>query len=756
MKILFLTDSHFTAKNPSSRLDDIQQTILDKLLDVKKIIEDDGIDIVLHGGDMFHSPDVSNQFTGKIAKIIKSFGVPTYVVPGNLDLYGYNYDTLSNTKLGLLEKTDTINIISREKPLVINDNGFIIGIEAQEYHPHIDEDISEDFKINNINVDYSILLIHSMLLESKFHEGVKHTLIKDVYTNADLVLAGHYHDGWKERKQNNTWFFNPGSFLRVEASTAMINSKPRVVVFDIGKDKFDYKYVELPSAKDGKVIFSSKNLAKRLYNIGLTEFHNKLKKQKFSGVNIINLINNYSKDLEYKDACEYAISKINQVSIKSCDNGYISEDDTITINKVELHNFQTHTEKIVDFVDGLNVIVGESNAGKTSILRAIHWCLYDKPNGSDFIRTGAKSCKVILHLSNGFIIERKRSRSSSGSYILAYPDGSKKEFKGFSNNIPVEILNANQMPEIKINGTSYKINVAMQLDSPFLIGNSPTERLSLLGALVDADRADVAKREINAERRRNNLERSQLIELKEKKEEELKKYDHLDKMKKDLDLLEIAVEKLESDEVKINSIKSIRDNYNSLTNNLSATNNKLNNIAIPDINLINDLKVNVNNLDNLKTISDKYKYNLSNYNIAIRLLDDIPDIHSLKDASTLFNNKLNELETLNNLRQEYKILNDKQISLKLEKTYDTDSCIKLLNELNNTLNMLEKLKSFKDTLDNYNNKLTVLNGKITAAVASVDTLLQKKQDKIDSLQGVEEVCKYCGSKININKMLGVE
>ena len=31
-----------------------------------------------------------------------------------------------------------------------------------------------------------------------------------------------------------------------------------------------------------------------------------------------------------------------------------------------------------------------------------------------------------------------------------------------------------------------------------------------------------------------------------------------------------------------------------------------------------------------------------------------------------------------------------------------------------------------------------------------------KQDKIDSLQGVEEVCKYCGSKININKMLGVE
>lgn len=366
MKFLYLTDTHFTAKTPSSRTDDIQQTILNKLLDVKKIIEDVGIDVVLHGGDMFHSPDVSNQFTGKIAKIINSFKAPMYVAPGNHDLYGYNMATINNTKLGLLEKTGVINIISRDNPIVFDDNGFKIGIEAQEYYTEIDEDIKRDFRIENVDVDFSILLSHSMLLDHKFHEGVKHTLIKDVSTYADLVLAGHYHNGWKERKnEEGTWFFNPGSLLRVESSTAMINSTPRVVVFDIRDNVFLYEYIDLPSAKPGNEVFSGENLESKLYGLDLTNFHNKIKNQKFKGISIIDLINEHIKNNpDDLDAATYAKDKINDSSIKNCDTGYIAEDKNITIDRLELYNFQAHSKKIVDFDKGLNVIVGESNVGK--------------------------------------------------------------------------------------------------------------------------------------------------------------------------------------------------------------------------------------------------------------------------------------------------------------------------------------------------------------------------------------------------------
>lgn len=752
MKILFLTDTHFTAKNPSSRLDDIQETIINKLLDVKKIIDDVGIDMVLHGGDMFHSPDVSNAFTGKIARIINSFDAPVYVVPGNHDLYGYSYETLNNTKLGLLEKTGVINIISREKPIVVDDNGFKIGIEAQEYHAHIDEDMSVDFRIDNINVDYSILLTHSMLLEYKFHEGIKHTLIKDVYTNADLILAGHYHDGWKERKQDNTWFFNPGSLLRVEASAAMINAMPKVIVFEIEKDKFDYKYIELPSAKKGKIVFSNTNLTTKLYNIGLDQFHNKLKSQKFTGVNIIDLINACSNQ-DNKIACEYAIKKINQVSIKACDNGYISESNNITINKVELYNFQAHSKKIVDFTNGLNVVVGESNAGKTAILRAIHWCLYDKPNGSDFIKTGSKSCRVIVHLSNGFIVERKRSRTSSGSYVLTYPNGDEKEFKGFSSNLPIEVLNATQMPEIKINGTGYKINVAMQLDAPFLIGNSPTERLSLLGALVDADRADTAKREIGTERRRSNLEKSQLVELKSKKEEELKKYDYLEKMKKDLDLLEIAVEKLESDENKVSSIKDIKYSYKSLNDNKWLIDKRLNSIKIPEMSLIKEFNSNIDILSKVSELSNSYNVNVDKHISVSNALSYLPNTFEINTFIKLFNEKLSKLSELKSLQDKYITLYKEITSDKYKVKYDTSTCKELLIELNNILNTIETLKHLKNVLLQNENELKVYNEKVDSTSISINNLLIEKKLKIDSLQGVEEVCKYCGSKIDINKML---
>lgn len=85
MKILYIGDSHITAKNPASRLDDIQVTIKDKFNEIGELVKQNKIDIVLHGGDLFHTPDVSNKFTGEIATILSSYGVPIYVVPGNHD-----------------------------------------------------------------------------------------------------------------------------------------------------------------------------------------------------------------------------------------------------------------------------------------------------------------------------------------------------------------------------------------------------------------------------------------------------------------------------------------------------------------------------------------------------------------------------------------------------------------------------------------------------------------------------------------------
>lgn len=61
------------------------------------------------------------------------------------------------------------------------------------------------------------------------------------------------------------------------------------------------------------------------------------------------------------------------------------------IQRLTLRNFKTHRDRSVDFLPGVNVICGENGAGKTSLLEAIAWVLFDATSGY-----GAGFNKVII------------------------------------------------------------------------------------------------------------------------------------------------------------------------------------------------------------------------------------------------------------------------------------------------------------------------------------------------------------------------
>ena len=52
------------------------------------------------------------------------------------------------------------------------------------------------------------------------------------------------------------------------------------------------------------------------------------------------------------------------------------------IKSVELKNFQSHNQSRLEFCDGVNIIVGASDSGKSAILRGLFWVLYNNPNGT--------------------------------------------------------------------------------------------------------------------------------------------------------------------------------------------------------------------------------------------------------------------------------------------------------------------------------------------------------------------------------------
>ena len=56
------------------------------------------------------------------------------------------------------------------------------------------------------------------------------------------------------------------------------------------------------------------------------------------------------------------------------------------LKQITLKNFQSHKDSTIQLDRGLNAIIGPSDSGKSAIIRAIKWVLYNEPSGDFFIR----------------------------------------------------------------------------------------------------------------------------------------------------------------------------------------------------------------------------------------------------------------------------------------------------------------------------------------------------------------------------------
>ena len=163
------------------------------------------------------------------------------------------------------------------------------------------------------------------------------------------------------------------------------------------------------------------------------------------------------------------------------------------IKSLKLINFQSHKESQINFDEGLTVILGQTDQGKSSIIRALKWVLYNEPRGTDFITAGCKLCRVMLEMEDGSLIIRERD-GQRNRYILK-KDGEEQIFEGFGNSVPLEIIRAHGIPKIYIDrDATSAVNLAEQLEAPFLISESGSNRAKALGRLVGIHIIDAAQR----------------------------------------------------------------------------------------------------------------------------------------------------------------------------------------------------------------------------------------------------------------------
>lgn len=531
MKILHITDSHGTVKSPEGRKDVYYITFLKKLYELGFVVKKLGINVVVHTGDLFHTARVSNKFAGQVSELIKAMGVDFYVVPGNHDIEGYTIDTIDQTMLGLMAKTGVVKLLTREAPVqfLAEQDGetFTIGLSGQEYYGHIDEGNGSDFEMQQDLCDLNILAIHGYVVDSPQHPDIRCTMVNDIATDADIILSGHYHRQF-EWHGADIDVYNPGSMMRVEQTEYNKTHMPQYGILDISLDnngdvQYDYSFHTFRIAEPSTTVFDYSSKYKQKHaSITLDGFKTSLANtmsQMAPSTNIPQIIQNLGTtvdattgDLVFKSE---VVSRAEQFYNDTLQNlpdmfdvkqGYIPANRTKKIVEVNLHNFQSHEDSVIQFDEGLNIIVGESNNGKTSVLRAILWAIDNQPLGNDFIMAGKDECRVTVKYDDGTWIERRRTIKDSGYYKIRYINDNGNfqtaTYRGFANAVPVEVDNVHQMPKVNITkDIETHLNVLSQLDAPFLISESPQNKAAAIGRITGTHVIDAAVKEISRQTR---------------------------------------------------------------------------------------------------------------------------------------------------------------------------------------------------------------------------------------------------------------
>jgi exonuclease SbcC len=194
------------------------------------------------------------------------------------------------------------------------------------------------------------------------------------------------------------------------------------------------------------------------------------------------------------------------------------------VNKIRLENFQSHEYTEIDLSPGLTVIIGESDRGKSAVIRALRWLFLNEPKGSDFIRAGASGCRVTAVFDDGTEVTRERGRNKN-CYAVVCPDGRREVYEGFGADIPAEVTGLHGICKVRLDdGLEVSLNFALQLDSPFLLSGPGSTKAKAIGRLHGVHIVDAAVRAAMRDITRLQQEEKRLEEYLVSLDEKLKEF----------------------------------------------------------------------------------------------------------------------------------------------------------------------------------------------------------------------------------------
>jgi exonuclease SbcC len=224
----------------------------------------------------------------------------------------------------------------------------------------------------------------------------------------------------------------------------------------------------------------------------------------------------------------------------------------IRINKLILENFQSHKYTELEFSDNYNCFVGPTNAGKSSIIRAINFLFYnDWYHG--FLRNGEKTVRVTAYLSNNNVVVREKGESTNIVKL------NNTVYQNFGTTLPKEVIDAFGTPPIELGGTF--LNISQQDDPPFLLRSTGPAKAQAFGQLAGLNLVDSALKELSKDRRNLSIEKHQKEERIDKIKAELKNYEGLDSLKERVDQADKLLKQINELQIKQTKLTELHQKW---------------------------------------------------------------------------------------------------------------------------------------------------------------------------------------------------
>ena len=344
------------------------------------------------------------------------------------------------------------------------------------------------------------------------------------------------------------------------------------------------------------------------------------------------------------------------------------------IKSLHIKNFQSHKDSLLEFSPGVNVLIGSSDTGKSSVWRALDLVINNRPTGSGFVSHWCKNEKgnykdnteITLNVDGR---EITRIKGKDNKYIL-----DKEELKAFKTDVPdpvKELMNTDE------------INVQHQANNFFLLNLSAGKVAEELNRLVNLDIIDRTLSNVNGRLRKMKASITSNEEDIIKHETSLEKFSKLSDM-----------------EVDLNAIVVLQKEYEELQFQMDALGDCTNKIQLAQIELnkCKDFTGAEEAVSKLESLYSGFMLLSEQYDALESLYESIEAVE--KELETEFDPAVEEeIEIVGEMIRKYNLLKSEM--------NDLDTVIQMVSETEETIENqnydIEKAeKVYQEVLEEYN------------------------------------------------------